>query len=74
MDTKKRHPNQYKDPHFTCVIHYGKNSDKYIREWLRRIAESFGPMLDNLSREELILLREKLEEYRLSLEQNRNDD
>ena len=30
MEEKKPHPNQYKEPHFTCEIHYGPDSDKYI--------------------------------------------
>ena len=33
MEEKNPHPNQYKEPHFTCEIHYGPDSDKYIREY-----------------------------------------
>ena len=30
MEEKNPHPNQYKEPHFTCEIHYGPDSDKRI--------------------------------------------
>lgn len=41
MEEKKPHPNQYKEPHFTCEIHYGPDSDKYIREYQQMKAASF---------------------------------
>lgn len=40
MEEKKPHPNQYKEPHFTCEIHYGPDSDKYIREYKQMKAAS----------------------------------
>lgn len=41
MEEKNPHPNQYKEPHFTCEIHYGPDSDKYIREYQQMKAASF---------------------------------
>lgn len=41
-----------------CVICMDEGSEKYIEEMQRRKAEMFRDMLESLSREELIQLRE----------------
>lgn len=48
MEEKKPHPNQYKEPHFTCEIHYGPDSDKYIREYQQMKAASFREQLEEV--------------------------
>ena len=65
---KKPHPNQYKEPHFTCEIHYGPDSDKFIREYQQMKAASFGEKLETFKRQELLKLKEMLEVYRKGLE------
>lgn len=53
MEEKKTHPNQYKEPHFTCGIHYGPDSDKYIREYQQMKAASFREVLETFNRTEM---------------------
>lgn len=67
MEEKKLHPNQYKEPHFTCEIHYGPDSDKYIREYQQMKAAFFRETLETFNRQELLKLKEMLEEYRRGL-------
>ena len=50
MEEKNPHPNQYKEPHFTCEIHYGPDSDKYIREYQQMKAASFREQLEKFNR------------------------
>lgn len=57
MEEKKPHPNQYKEPHFTCEIHHGPDSDKYIREYQQMKAASFGEKLETFNRQELLKLK-----------------
>ena len=66
-EQKKPHPNQYKEPHFTCEIHYGSDSDKYIREYQQMKAASFRDVLETFNRQELLYLKELLEDYRKTL-------
>lgn len=68
MEEKKPHPNQYKEPHFKCEIHYGPDSDKYIREYQQMKAASFREKLETFNRQELLRLKEMLEVYRKGLE------
>ena len=73
-EQKKPHPNQYKEPHFTCEIHYGPDSDKYIREYQQMKEASFTEVLEKFNRQELLKLKEMLEEYRLSLDGKNKDN
>lgn len=66
-DRKKPHPNQYKEPHFICEIHYGPDSDKYIREYQQMKAASLREKLETFNRTELLYLKKMLEEYRKHL-------
>lgn len=68
MEEKKPHPNQYKEPHFMCEIHYGPDSDKYIREYHQMKVASFREQLEKFNRQVLLKLRIMLEEYRKGLE------
>ena len=68
MEEKKPHPNQYKEPHFTREIHYGPDSDKYIREYQQMKVASSREQLEKFNRQELLKLRTMLEEYRKGLE------
>ena len=61
------HYNQYKEPHFICEIHYGPDSDKYIREYQQMKAASFRDVLETFNRTELLYLKKMLEEYRKHL-------
>lgn len=65
---KKPHPNQYKEPHFTCEIHYGPDSDKYIREYQQMKAAFFREKLETFKRQELLKQKGILEVYRKGLE------
>ena len=53
MEEKKPHPNQYKEPHFACEIHYGPDSDKFIREYQQMKATSFREVLETFNRTEM---------------------
>jgi hypothetical protein len=66
-EEKKPHPNQYKEPHFTCEIHYGPDSDKYIREYQQMKTASFREQLEKSNRQELLYIKEMLEEYRKTI-------
>lgn len=65
---KKPHPNQYKEPHFTCEIHYSPDSDKYIREYQQMKAAFFREKLETFKRQELLKQKGTLEVYRKGLE------
>ena len=56
-EEKKPHPNQYKEPHFTCETYYGPDSDKYIREYQQMKATSFREVLETFNRTELLYLK-----------------
>ena len=68
MEEKKPHPNQYKEPHFTCEIHYDPDSDKFIREYQQMKAAFFREKLETFKRQELLKQKGTLEVYRKGLE------
>lgn len=58
---KERKSSKGKPYHMECVIHKGKESERYMREFERKKAALLREDLIGLSDEELMMLDEKLE-------------